>query len=188
VPGILAIVFTIPVIILIARIFEAALETLRTIYISKGHANLSACVGIVKTGIWLISTGLVITNLTDYWNLFAYLAGYGIGTLLGMQIENMISIGHVIVRLITPGDARDVVANLSTLGYGMTRIEGQGSFSTVTIIFMIVPRTELGRLLSVISKEYPEILYTIEDVRNIKDGARIFYKDPRRRILGFFGM
>ena len=184
-----ALLFSIPVIILIARIIEAALETIRTIYISKGHANLAACVGIVKTGIWLISTGLVLTNLTDYWNLFTYLAGYGIGTLLGMQIENMISIGFVIVRLITPGDPLPVISNLSTLGYGMTRIEGQGSFShTVTIIFMIVPRKELGRLLSVISKEYPDILYTIEDVRNIKDGARIFYKDPRRRVLGFFGL
>lgn len=186
---VIAFILSVPVLILIARIFEAALETVRTIYISKGHANLAACVGIVKTGIWLISTGLVITNLTDYWNLFAYLAGYGIGTLLGMQIENMISIGYVIVRLITPGDPQPVIAQLSTLGYGMTRIEGHGSFSnTVSIIFMIVPRTELGRLLSIISKNYPDILYTIEDVRNIKDGARIFYKDPRRRILGFFGL
>ncbi len=185
----LAALVSIPFIILISRIVEAALETIRTIYISKGHANLAACVGIVKTGIWLISTGLVITNLTDYWNLFAYLAGYGIGTLLGMQIENMISIGHVIVRLITPGDPQPLIANLSTLGYGMTRIEGHGSFSnTVTIIFMIVPRTELGRLLGIISKEYPDILYTIEDVRNIKDGARIFYKDPSHRILSFFGL
>ena len=175
--------------ILIARIGEAALETIRTIYISKGHANLSACVGIVKTGIWLISTGLVITNLTDFWNLFAYLAGYGLGTLLGMQIENMISIGYVIVSLITPDDPQPIVSSLSTLGYGMTRIEGQGSFShMVNIIFMIVPRTELPRLLGILSREYPDILYTIEDVRNIKDGARIFYKDPRRRILGFFGM
>ena len=88
----------------------------------------------------------MLTNLTDYWNLFTYLAGYGMGTLLGMQIENMISIGHVIVRLITPGDPHPIITNLSTLGYGMTRIEGQGSFSnTVSIIFMIVPRTELGR-------------------------------------------
>lgn len=145
--------------------------------------------GIIKTGIWLISTGLVITNLTDYWNLFAYLTGYGIGTLLGMQIENMISIGYVIVRLITPNDPQPVIANLSTLGYGMTRIEGHGSFSNaVSIIFMIVPRTELGRLLTIISKDYPDILYTIEDVRNIKDGARIFYKDPRGRLLSFFGL
>ena len=129
----------------------------------------------------------MLTNLTDYWNLFTYLAGYGMGTLLGMQIENMISIGHVIVRLITPGDPHPIITNLSTLGYGMTRIEGQGSFSnTVSIIFMIVPRTELGRLLGVISRDYPDILYTIEDVRNIKDGARIFYKDPRRRIPQLF--
>ncbi len=180
---------TLPLIILIARIVEAALETVRTIYISKGHANLAAYIGIVKTGIWLLSTGLVITNLGDFWNLFAYLAGYGIGTLFGMQIENMISIGYVIVRLITPADPQPIITRLSTLGYGMTRIEGQGSFSnTVSIIFMIVPRTELSRLLGIISKEFPDILYTIEDVRNIKDGARIFYKDPRRRILSFFGL
>ena len=188
-PGIFGLIAVIPIVILIARIGEAALETIRTIYISKGHANLAACVGIVKTGIWLISTGLVLTNLSDYWNLFAYLAGYGIGTLAGMQSENMISIGYVIVRLITPGDPQPIVSSLSTLGYGMTRIECQGSFShTVNIIFMIVPRRELSRLLGILSRQYPDILYTIEDVRNIKDGARIFYKDPRRRILGFFGL
>jgi len=106
-----------------------------------------------------------------------------------MEIENLISIGHVIVRLITPTDPQPMMARLSTLGYGMTRMQGTGSFSgTVSIIFMIVPRKELSKLLSIISREYPDLLYTIEDVRNIKDGARIFYKDPRRRILSFFGM
>jgi len=106
-----------------------------------------------------------------------------------MGIENVISIGYVIVRLITPSDPQILMSRLSTLGYGMTRIEGSGSFSgTVSIIIMIVPRKELSRLLSLISREYPDLLYTIEDVRNIKDGARIFYKDPKRRILGFFGM
>ena len=106
-----------------------------------------------------------------------------------MAIENFISIGFVIVRLITPGDPQTIMSRLSMLGYGMTRIEGTGSFSgSVSIIFMIVPRKELSRLLSIISREYPDLLYTIEDVRNIKDGARIFYKDPKRRILSFFGM
>ncbi len=179
----------VPLLIFLLRIAEASLESLRTIYISKGHANLAAYVGIVKTGIWLISTGLVLTDLTEFWNLFAYLAGYGIGTVLGMQIENMISIGYVIVRLITPGDPQPLITHLSTLGYGMTRIEGSGSFShTVNIIFMIVPRTELACLLGIISRDYPDLLYTIEDVRNIKDGARIFYRDPKRRILSFFGL
>jgi len=179
----------VPIIILIARIFETSLETVRTIYIARGHANLASCMGIVKTGIWLLSTGLVLTNLSDYWNILAYLAGYGIGTLLGMQIEDMISIGDVIVRLIIPGDPQPVIAELSTHGYGMTRIEGTGTFShTVSILFMIVPRAQLSQLLGIMSKDYPDILYTIEDVRNIKQGAKIFFKDPKKRILGFFGM
>ena len=179
----------VPLIILVARIVETSLETVRTIYIARGHANLASCMGIVKTGIWLLSTGLVLTNLTDYWNILAYLAGYGIGTLLGMQIENMISIGDVIVRLITPNDPQPLITDLSAHGYGMTRLEGTGTFShTVSVILMIVPRTELSRLLGILSKKYPDILYTVEDVRNIKQGAKIFYKDPRKRILGFFGM
>ena len=69
------------------------------------------------------------------------------------------------VGLITPDDPRPLIANLAGLGYGMTRIEGSGSFSnTVTIILMIVPRPELGRLMDVLSTEYPAILYTVEDV------------------------
>jgi len=145
--------------------------------------------GIVKTGIWLLSTGLVLTDLSDYWNIFAYLAGYGIGTLLGMEIEKILSIGYVIVRLLTPEDTRPLMTNLARLGYGMTRIEGSGNFAgTVNIIFMIVPRTELSRLMGILSKEYPEMLYTVEDVRNIRQGARIFYKDGRRRLLSFLGM
>src|SRR5512138_3719278 len=109
----------IPLLILVARIIETSLETIRTIYIARGHANLAGWIGIVKTGIWLLSTGLVLTNLADYWNLFAYLAGYGIGTLLGMELEKLISLGHVIVRLITAGDPQPLMTNLSGLGYGM---------------------------------------------------------------------
>lgn len=179
----------VPLLILIARIIETSLETIRTIYIARGHANLAACIGIAKTGIWLLSTGLVLTNLSDYGNLFAYLAGYGIGTLLGMEIEKIISLGHVIVRLITPDDPQPLITNLAGLGYGMTRLEGSGSFSdTVTIILMIVPRHELGRLMDILSRDYPAILYTVEDVRNIREGAKIFHHDTRSTILGFFGL
>ena len=168
---------------------ETSLETVRTIYINRGHANLAGWIGIAKTGIWLLSTGIVITNLGNYWNLFAYLAGYGLGTLIGMQIETMISLGYVIVRLITPADPQPLITELSSLGYGMTRIEGSGSFSqTVAIIFMIVPRTALGQLLILLSTRHPDILYTVEDVRTIKEGAKIFHKDTKSRILGFFGL
>jgi len=106
-----------------------------------------------------------------------------------MELEKMISLGHVIVRLITPEDPQPLVAYLAGLGYGMTRMQGSGSFSnTVTIVFMIVPRPELARLMDILSKEYPAVLYTVEDVRDIRKGAKIFHRDTKSRVLGFFGL
>ena len=180
--------YAIPLIILVARIVETSLDTIRTVYISKGHSNLAANIGVVKIGIWLLSTGLVLSNLNDYWSIFAYIAGYGIGTLLGTEIEKIISIGSVIVRLITRDDPSDMIDRLSKKGYGLTRLEGSGSFSdSVTVILMIVPRSEQSVLVSILSREYPDVLYTIEDVRSLKGGAVIFHKDTKSRILGFFG-
>jgi uncharacterized protein YebE (UPF0316 family) len=181
--------YTLPLIILIARIIETSMETVRTVYIARGHADLAAYIGVIKVGIWLLSTGLVLTNLTDFWSVLAYIVGYGIGTLLGMQIENTISIGSVLVRLITQADPQAMMKRFGELGYGMTRLEGSGSFSgSVSVILMIVPRTELSNLLRVISEEYPEVLFTVEDVRSVKGGAKIFHKDTKHRILGFFGL
>lgn len=179
----------IPLIILVARIVETSLETIRTVYISRGYQNLAANIGVIKVGIWLLSTGLVLTNLTDYYSIFAYIAGYGIGTLLGMQIENVLSIGSVIVRLITPADPEPMISRLSSLGFGMTRLEGSGSFShSVSVILMIVPRKELASLVGILSREYPAVLYTVEDIRTVKEGVKIFHKDTKSRILRFFGL
>jgi uncharacterized protein YebE (UPF0316 family) len=181
--------YTVPLIILVARIIETSLDTIRTVYISRGHSNLAANIGVVKIGIWLLSTGLVLSNLNDYWSIFAYVAGYGIGTLLGTEIEKIISIGSVIVRLITRDDPAELIERLSKQGYGLTRLEGTGSFSdSVNVILMIVPRSEQSVLVSILSKEYPDVLYTVEDVRSLKGGAVIFHKDTKNRILGFFGL
>jgi hypothetical protein len=53
---------------------------------------------------------------------------------------------------------------------------------------LLVPRSEQSVLVSILSREYPDVLYTVEDVRSLKGGAVIFHKDTKRRILGFFGL
>jgi hypothetical protein len=52
----------IPFIILTARIIVTGLETVRASYSNRGYVHPAACIGRVKTGIRLLSTGLVLTN------------------------------------------------------------------------------------------------------------------------------
>ena len=54
-----------PLIILVARIVETTMETIRLVYVTKGHRYLASGIGTLKIGVWVISTSLVLTNLDN---------------------------------------------------------------------------------------------------------------------------
>ncbi|MCU0632942.1 MAG: DUF5698 domain-containing protein [Methanolinea sp.] len=178
-----------PFIILFARIVETSLETIRTIYINRGHTNLAAGIGVVKVAIWLLSTGLVLTNLQNVLGIIAYVAGYAIGTVIGMRLEDRISIGSVVVRVFVPGDPQSLMGRVGEMGYGITRLDGTGYYSSpVAVLFMVVPRAELKTLLGVFQSEYPHLLYTVEDIRKGSEESRIFHGKRKPWWLRLFGM
>lgn len=178
-----------PVIILVARIVETSLETIRTIYINRGHTNLAAGIGVIKVAIWLLSTGLVLTNLQNLWGVIAYIAGYAIGTVIGMRLEEKISIGSVVVRVFVPGDPLPLMNRFGDMGYGITRLDGTGYLSSaVALLFMVVPRAQLKELLGILRNEYPHLLYTVEDIRKGSDESRIFHGRKKPLWMRFFGM
>ncbi len=172
--------FILPLIILVARIVETSMETIRLIYINKGHKYLASGIGTLKIGIWVLSTGLVLTNLDNLLGILAYMAGYGIGTLLGMTIESWIGIGNVVVRIFCTGDPEGLIRHLGSLGYGTTRINGSGQYvPAVAVLLSIVPRKKLNRLLHVMKQDYPDILFTTEDVSTMSE--REIYFDGRAK-------
>ncbi|MDH7509598.1 MAG: DUF5698 domain-containing protein [Methanolinea sp.] len=178
----------VPLVILVARIVETSLETIRTIYINRGHTNLAAGIGVVKVAIWLLSTGLVFSNLQNILGLVAYVAGYAIGTIIGMQMEDRISIGNVVVRVFYPGDPSPLIRRIGEMGYGITRLDGTGYLSSpVAVLFMVVPRANVNELLSVLDRDYPRLIYTVEDIRKGSDESRIFHGEKKpwwKRFLG----
>ena len=166
----------IPLVILVARIVETTAETIRTVYIARGHKYYAAAIGVFKVAIWLLSTGLVLTNLTNIPAIIAYIAGYGIGTVLGMEIEDRISLGNVVVRIISPKDPEPLMEHLCRSGYGMTRLVGSGRYTPeVSVLLTVVPRRELPRLIGVLQRDYPDLLYTVEDVRMVHEHDRLFW-------------
>jgi len=70
------------------------------------------------------------------------------------------------------------VATCVAVATERTRENARGIFSAVS--------SSLG-LLGLIAKEFPDLPYTIGDVRTIRDGARIFQRDTKSRVPGFSG-
>ena len=161
----------IPLLIFCARICDVTLGTLRVIFISKGIKFLAPAIGFFEVIIWLLAIGQVMNNLTNVVSYVAYGAGFAAGTYVGMFIEEKISIGLVIVRVITRHDANPLIECLRQRNYGVTAIDGEGATGPVKLIFTVVQRQDLSRVIAIIKKFNPRAFYSVEEVRSVAEGV-----------------
>ena len=155
-----------PLLIFLARICDVTLGTIRVIFISKGFKYIAPVIGFFEVIIWLLAIGQVMNNVTNVASYIAYGAGFATGTFVGMAIEEKLSLGTVIVRVITNQEANDLVECLRAHDYGVTVIGAMGSTGPVQVLFMVIKRQDLGRVTGIIRQFQPNAFYSIEDVKS----------------------
>jgi uncharacterized protein YebE (UPF0316 family) len=82
-------------IIMVMRICDVSLGTLRTIFVVQGRKYFAALVGFVEVLIWVFVIRFVVQNLDQFQNLIGYAAGFALGNILGITIEQKIGLGFV---------------------------------------------------------------------------------------------
>lgn len=155
----------VPVLIFFARILDVGLDTIRIIFISRGFKYIAPVVGFFEISIWLLAIGQIFQNLTNISYYLAYASGFAMGTFVGMHIENKLSMGMEIVRIITGNDAFQLIENLKSKGFGVTSIDAEGINEKVKIVFTVVNRSDLKSVIEAIKKHNPNAFYSVEDVR-----------------------
>lgn len=160
-----------PLIIFSTRICDVTLDTLRIIYVSRGLKVLAASIGFFEVLIWLFAITQIFKNLTNPLYYVAYAGGFAMGNFIGILIEERMAIGTVVVRIITQKDAAELIELLKNTGYGVTFVDAYGAQGPVKIIFTIVKRKDIERVLELIRSCNPQAFYTIEDVRSVRKGV-----------------
>ncbi len=170
----------IPLLICVARIADVSIGTVRLIFISRGLKYLAPIVGFFEILIWLMAIGQIMKNLSNPICFIAYAGGFAMGNFVGMCIAEKLSLGVVIIRVITVKDASDFVRQLRSADYGVTSVDGHGSEGDVHIVFTIVPRSEVKNVVSLIKAFNPKAFYTVEEVGYVEKGLL-----PPKHINGF---
>ena len=99
-----------PTLIFLAQIANVCMETLRIVFLSKGIKYLAPVIAFFEIIIWLLAIVGVMSNLSNVANFFAYAFGFALGTYVGLEIEEKLSIGMVIMRIITTNETRAGIA------------------------------------------------------------------------------
>ena len=170
-----------PLLIFTARIIDQSIGTLRVVFLSKGYKNIAPILGFFESLIWLLVVREVIMYVSDPLCFIAYAAGFASGSYIGLIIEEKLSIGNVIIRVILPNEDTALIEAFRQEIFGFTLIDGEGRNGKVKIIFIVLNRTNLPKVLDILQNVSPNAFYSIEDVKQVKDG--IFPKSTRR----FFG-
>lgn len=160
----------IPLLIFLARTADVALGTVRIILISRGQRAIAPLVGAVEVSIWLAALSQVLAHLGRPQNFIAYAGGFAFGTWAGMLLEERLALGLVAVRAITRDDATDLIAVLRNAQFGVTTVAATGVHDHVQLVYSVVPRKEVERLVGLIKKHQPRAFISINDVRSAKEG------------------
>jgi uncharacterized protein YebE (UPF0316 family) len=168
--------------IFIARIGDVSMETIRVIYISKGIKYLAPIIAFFEIVIWLLAMEVVMSDLSNIANFFAFAFGFAMGTYVGLVIEEKVSIGMVIVRIVTTGESTsDLLEFLTSSDYGITCLDGTGSQGTVRMILTLVNRTDLPHVIGHIQHYTPHAFFSVEDVRYVNEGV---FRPKHTSLLG----
>ncbi|MBU2496460.1 MAG: DUF2179 domain-containing protein [Nanoarchaeota archaeon] len=159
----------VPIFIFIARILDVSIGTVKLIFITRGYKKIAPFLGFIEVFIWIIAMRQIFLNLTNWWTYFAYAAGFATGTYVGMVLEERISMGKVLVRIITKRDASALLENLKQSKYTITAIDATGTEGNVKIIFTVIDRKNLLEVIRIIKKFNPHAFYTIEDIRFVSE-------------------
>jgi uncharacterized protein YebE (UPF0316 family) len=155
----------IPLLILLARILDVTLGTVRVIFIARGMRVLAPVLGFFEVLIWLLAIGQIFANLSNPVTYVAYAAGFAAGNYIGIVIVDKLSLGQVILRIITRLDAAPLLEHFRNSGIGVTSVSAAGPDGPVQIIFSIIRRKDLGYVLDEVKKFNPNAFYSVEDVR-----------------------
>jgi uncharacterized protein YebE (UPF0316 family) len=159
----------VPLFIFLARICDVSIATIRVMFVLSGRKNLAPFIGFFEALIWLVAIGQILQNVSNPATYIAYAAGFGMGTYVGMIIEEKLALGQVILRIITQRDASRLLVALQEAGFRITSVDAEGSRGKVNLIFTVCKRKKIPDLKKLIRQYNPNAFYTIENVKFVSD-------------------
>jgi uncharacterized protein YebE (UPF0316 family) len=174
-----------PLLIFFGRIIDVSIGTIRTIFVTKGFRKIAPFLSFFEIMIWLLVARQVLTDLSNIVAYFAYAGGFATGTYIGMKIEERLSVGKVMLRIITGVEPNNLIKELKTEKYGLTIVSAKGSEGEVKIIFSVMEKAQLKKALEILNKYHPyDSFYTIEDVRYAHENDPT--QTSRKKTFGIF--
>jgi uncharacterized protein YebE (UPF0316 family) len=149
------------VLIMVMRMCDVSIGTMRTIFVVQGKKYLAGTAGFFEVLIWIFAMRYIMQHLDHIPNLFGYAAGFGLGNIIGVSIEQKIGLGFIQLSVISRHFTDRIANELRKSRFGVTILPGEGVTGGVSIIVLIAPRKFQKKIVALIESVDPDSFITI---------------------------
>ena len=168
--------------IVLARITDVSLDTVRTVSIVQGRRAFAAVLGFLQALIFICAVGKVLTNMNQPAYALAYGLGFSLGTYLGMVIEQRLAFGNQLVFLLTPKGPQLAKA-LRAADYRVAELGARTNDGDLTILGVEIPRRKTQKLLRLARAFDDRCVFLVNDIR-LASLAKSGTPGPKNRNAG----
>lgn len=166
------------VMILVGKIIEVSVATVRIMLISRGEKTKGSILILLEVSLWLVITGTVLVGFQeDIIRCVVYIFACAIGSYVGSVIEGKLAFGLCSIQVIVAQDnmahdnaAMNLAETLRDNDFAVTIMEGRGKKGKRDILVLHLKRKRIPSAVSIIKANIENAVITVNDVKLIDGG------------------
>ena len=165
--------------IVLARITDVSLDTIRMVSVIQGRRAFAAVLGFFEAVVYICAVAKVLLNMNQPVYAIAYGLGFAAGTYLGMVIEQRLAFGKQLLFLLTP-KGPELAEALCAGDYRVAEVKGHTRDGDLTILCVEIERREAQKLIRLASAVDERCVFIVHDIRLVDVARR---EAPKARKL-----
>jgi uncharacterized protein YebE (UPF0316 family) len=155
------------------RVLDVSTSILRLNMVMRGQKLPAWVFGFIQALLYVLAIRAVLLNLDNWLNVLAYATGYATGTVVGMRVEQLLALGHMQLRIISPTRGPIVAEHLREKGYAVTEMSGRGKDGMVSVLMCTILRKDAPKVEALVKEKDSQAFITSDRIRPV---ARGFWK------------
>ena len=156
------------IVVIIARIADVSIGTIRTIVTVQGRTTMAFCLALVEITIWVTVASTVINQIKEQPLLVVFYAfGYATGNVVGILVERKLAFGMTVLRVISRSAGKMIAETLRERGQPVTIFMGEGMRGPVAELNIASRRRDLKWILPEVMRLDPDAFYVLETARDV---------------------
>ncbi len=152
------------------RVTDMSLDTLRLLFVIRGRKFLAGGIGVIQATVFILAVSTVLKGPLDLLTVAGYALGFGTGIVIGIVVEQRLALGHVMLRVYSPGAGAVIAQALRAANFAVTEFVAHGRDGEITVVNSAIARRDTAKAQTIVKQIDAGAFITVDEIQPLQRG------------------